>query len=148
MRRMTVIAVAFVLHGCATGHPWHGFLDTEREGWRQYLDQRIDVAFSNEPLADILRGPLFPDFNCIINLNAVTPIQATAPLSAEAVEEPPKYLVTLQAAGMTRREALWRIAEQCDLAMSVMRDESGVPRAVLIRPKKASAEATPARYRR
>jgi len=147
MREMIVVATVGILTGCVMGlPPWHGFLDTERPPWQQYLDQRIDVAVTNQPLADFLHSPLFPDFNCIISLGGqAEPSKAEGddPFPAESGVESERIVVTLTVKGITRREALWRIEKQCNLEMTIARDESGSPRCVLIKQRKRNAEPPP-----
>jgi len=120
---------------CATVQPWRGFLDNGHDVWTQYLDQKIDIAATNEPLAEVLHEPQFPNFNCIISFGAATLTQRAEPFSSEAIPERPRYAVTLCAREITRREALWRIAERLDLEMSVTKGDAGTLNAVFIRPK-------------
>ena len=121
MKEMILVAISGILLGCVNLRPWDGFLDSEHKEWRTYLDQRIDVECSNQPIENVLKAPLFPEFNCVILLGE------------------PHPSVNIHAKGITRRETLWRIEKQCDLEMGIVRDENGRPRYVLIGSKKKDA---------
>jgi hypothetical protein len=127
MKRMIFIAALGILAGCASVQPWHGFLNKDYRPWLEYLDHAVDIDVADKPLADILVEPLFPNFNCIINLTE----HPDAPLR-----------VTMRAKGITRREALWRMAQQCNVRMTA---EGNV---VLIVPKEGIAEPPAGGYRR
>ncbi len=139
MKRLVAIALCGLLAGCMSKQPWRGFLDTERVSWRQYLDQTIDVNVTDKPVDQVVQAPLFPDFNCIVNLGG-EPSPAGEPFAEPGTNTDQRLVFTLSANGISRREVLWRIAKQCGLDMSIARDDTGKPRAVLIRPKKKDAE--------
>lgn len=139
MRKLFTIALCGLLAGCMTRQPWQGFLDTERASWRQYLDQNIDISVTAKPVAEVVQAPLFPDFNCIINLGGEPHPQTGEPFAELGTNTGERLVFTLSAKGISRREVLWRIAKQCSLDMSIARDDTGTPRAVLIRPKKKDA---------
>ena len=104
MKKINVILLALILTGCATREPWQGFLQKENNAWLTYLDQTIDVDINNKPLDEILVAPIFPNFNSIMNQTETPDF---------------RHLVTLKANGISRREALWRIAKQCNVQMTV-----------------------------
>lgn len=132
-----------MLTGCATTPPWAGFLDTGTQRWQAYLDEPIDVDYTNHPLSEVLRKPEFPNFNVVIHFETGTVEVAEGNAPFESIpDEPERFRVTMRAHGMTRREILWRITEQCHLDMSIGRDENGNPRRVVIQPRK-SAEQSP-----
>ena len=115
MNRMMTIALIGIIAGCRSVQPWHGFLNKDYRPWQEYLEQNIDIEVSNKPLDDVLTEPLFPNFNCIIKLSGQS-------------DTPPR--VTMYTREITRREALWRMAQQCKVRMTV---EGNV---VLIVPKR------------
>ena len=144
MKRMRIIVICLMLNGCVSTPPWRGFLNTGAQRWEAYLDEPIAVDYTNRPLSEVLTEPEFPNFNVIIQFGHGTVDVAEGDDPFENVsEEPEPSRVTMSAHAMTRREILWRIAKQCDLDMSVGRDENGNPRCVVILPRKG-AEQSPA----
>ena len=128
-----MIAVSlFVLIGCATHKPWQGFLANGVGRWEYYLNQEIDIRVDNKPLAEVLCSPLFPDFNVIISSGKPPVVVGTDPFAKSSEPEP--FPVTLHANGITRREALWRISQQCKIEM-VMTEQ-----AVYIQPRLRTVE--------
>ena len=121
MNRMMVMAVIGIVAGCNTDQPCRGFLNKDYRPWQEYLEQTIDVDVADRPIGEVLVAPLFPDFNCIIDL-------------AGRPAGPPR--VTMHAKGISRREALWRIARQCNVRIT---DDGNV---VLIMPEDGKAEPT------
>ncbi len=131
------------LAGCHAGQPWHGFLDTDRETWGQYLDQKICIAVTNEPLAEFLNGPSFPNFNCIVSGGAGAEsrrFQGDDPFAVSAEDKPEQILVTFAAKDISRREILWRVAKRYALEMTIAKEHSGNPACVLISPETNQAE--------
>ncbi len=132
MKQILVLCV-IVVGGCVTLEPWKEYLDARFPEWRRYLDQRISCNFNNQPVDEVLADPLF-EFKGMPQVVkqpvSLSQLDFYGPLVHER-------LLTLRATRATRREILWRIAQQCDLDMNVEWDHDSIePVAVAIEPKK------------
>jgi hypothetical protein len=103
-----------VVLGCANTQPPHDFLRVESEAWRKWLDAIVDVHIEDKPLASIWHDTQpFERTNIVIT------------------QVDPTLRITLHADRLTRRQALWRIAQKYGLSITPgYRD--GIPSCILI----------------
>ncbi|HVM61425.1 MAG TPA: hypothetical protein VMV72_11225 [Verrucomicrobiae bacterium] len=109
--RMTVVpaALALLLVGlaisCATMvHPPPEFLSSADNSWNRWLDTPVDVDLAD---VRIIHLPLTDAFSGI----RIAIARADAPVES--------LRVTLHASQITRRQALWLLAQKYELAMDV-----------------------------
>lgn len=102
MNRAMLIVVVCTAFGCASVAPWQGYLDAPVAAWRKYLDEQVDVRFADTPLSQALHMPPFEHMNYTMGFGPTG--------------EP---VITIEGNALTRREILWRIAQEHDLAMTI-----------------------------
>jgi hypothetical protein len=130
--------------GCASSQPWHGFLDSEVPTWQQYLDEPISVAITNVPLGELIGRYPFQNLNAAILFRDAAATAAVDPFVVEPLE-PRQYVVNTTADHTTRRELLWRIAQEYALSMEIRR-VGGTARFVEIKPRETGAEPVAPTY--
>jgi hypothetical protein len=93
-----------VLAGCSNPRPPADFLFANNAVWMGWMESTTDVRFKEVPLSKLPETPAFRQMNISIRGSdaALLPLQ-----------------VSLDAKGVTRRQALWMIAEEYDLNMTV-----------------------------
>jgi hypothetical protein len=96
--------VVLALAGCASSHPPADFLTTNNTVWTTWMESKVDVQLNDVPLSQLPQTPPFFQMNILIAAN-------DAPLLS--------LRISLNAKGVTHRQALWMIAEKYDLLMTV-----------------------------
>jgi hypothetical protein len=97
---LVVLAVS-----CATViHPPQGFLASTDDSWNQWLDATVDVDLAE---VRIIHLPLTDAFSGL----RIAIAQADAPVES--------LKITLHASAITRRQALWLLAQKYELMMIV-----------------------------
>jgi len=103
LNRWFALAV-LALTGCAGSHPPAEFLTVNNTVWTTWMESKLDVSLNDVPLSQLPQTPPFYQMNILVGAN-------DAPLLS--------LRVSLNAKGVTHRQALWMIAERYDLLMTV-----------------------------
>jgi hypothetical protein len=101
--RLGSILLAAVLAACAGSQPPARFLPADTGDWNSYLNAVVDVNLRNIPLGDLAQYAPFQQLT--ITLSGVDPA----------------YRVTLEIKQVSRRQALWMLARQYGLTMTVVK---------------------------
>lgn len=117
--KMRTVCVAFPLFvvmlavSCATMiHPREDFLSSADKSWNQWLDTPVDVDLAE---VRIIHLPLTDAFSGL----RIAITRADAPVES--------LKVTLHASGITRRQALWLLAQKYELTMVVQQLPGQLP---------------------
>jgi hypothetical protein len=92
--------LALLLAACASYGPPPNFLRTDIQPWSDWLNTPVSVDFVNVPLGALGTRTSFEGLTVVCN----------------GVD--PEYRVALQVEKVTRREALWKLANQYGLALT------------------------------
>ena len=125
MTRLRWLLLPILLAACSSLTPPATFLRTDFKPWNDWMDTVVDVDFANLPLGSLATRPQFQGLNVVLN----------------AVD--PDYRVTLQAKKVTRRQALWQLANQYGLSLTVGTTGQGAAPFVLISNRELRHENVP-----
>jgi hypothetical protein len=124
VQRSLAVLATFILTGCAGLTAPKTFLHTDAKTTTDWLNEFVEIDLRNVPLADLPRRGAFQGLHLIfgdVDGNAV---------------------VSLEASHVTRRQALWLLAEKYGLTMAVTRKE-GYPLAIVITNRESRPENKP-----
>ncbi len=113
----TMAAIMFVAIDAVTEEPLADFLRAETKPWTEWMEKKVDVHLDGLPLSEALDRPPFEKTNFTVNLSKGEP------------------KVTVDLKQVTRRDALWQIANKYGLTMSVGRSPDGRPAFISIKNK-------------
>ncbi|MEI6084467.1 MAG: hypothetical protein WCS70_09220 [Verrucomicrobiota bacterium] len=126
MRRPLAGLLLLALTGCAGLSAPKFFLQTDTKTSTVWLNEFIDVDLRNVPLADLPKRSAFSGLNLIFG-----------GVDGESV-------VALEASHVTRRQALWLLAEKYGLTMTIARRENSAL-TVLVTNRDAQRDNKPLR---
>jgi len=113
------------LFACASQHPPSTFLRTDYKPWNDWMDAVVSVDITNVPIGSLATEAPFKQMNIVLN----------------SID--PDYRIALEAKGVTRRQALWMLANQYGLAMTVVPDTNGRPSVISITNREIRHENVP-----
>jgi len=120
---LAVIAIV-ALTGCAGLTAPKTFLQTDAKASHDWLNEFVEIDLHNVPLADLPKRGAFQGLNLILG-----------DVDGNAV-------VSLSAPRVTRRQALWKLADKYGLTMTVSRQE-GYAVSILLSNRTARRENKP-----
>jgi hypothetical protein len=98
--RTLLLPLLLLFIACAGDRPPADFLRTTAAPWNDWMNTIVSVDITNVPLGTLASRSAFQGLN----------------LTLAGVD--PEYPVALQAERVTRRQALWKLAERYGLAMT------------------------------
>jgi hypothetical protein len=98
--RLGWLTLPALLAACASFDPPPNFLRSESKSWNDWLDTPVTANIANVPLGSLSAHAPFEGLTVVCN----------------GVD--PEYRVALQVEKVTRREALWKLANQYGLALT------------------------------
>jgi hypothetical protein len=114
-----------LLAACASQGPPATFLRSDFKPWDDWMDAVIDVDLANITLGSLATRSQLQGLNVVLN----------------GVD--PDYRITLQAKQVTRRQALWQLANQYGLSLTVGATGQGAAPFVIISNRELRHESTP-----
>ena len=125
MARLRCLALLIALTGCADLGPPANFLRTDYRPLSEWFDTKVDVDLNDIALGTLGSRPPFDGLNVVLN----------------GID--PDYRITLQAEKVTRRQALWQLANQYGLALTVGTTGQGATPFVVISNRETRREIRP-----
>ena len=125
MARIHWLILLILLIACASQGPPASFLRTESKQWNYWMDEKVDADLANIPLGTLATRPPFEGMNLVLN----------------GVDS--EYRIALQAQQVPRRQALWLLANQYGLALTVGTTGQGATPSVVISNRELRRENTP-----
>jgi hypothetical protein len=123
--RLRWLLLPFLLTACSSLGPPAAFLSTAYQPWNEWMDTKVDVDLAGVALGTLATRSPFQGLNVVLN----------------GVD--PDYRITLQAENVTRRQALWQLANQYGLALTVGTTGQGAVPFVIITNHETRRENTP-----
>ena len=117
--RYLFLPILLAAFGCTSQRAPATFLHTESERWNDSMKERVDVDLTDVPLGSL--GSRAPFREITFTLDDLDP----------------DYRITLQAQRVTRRQALWMLADKYGLSMSAADGK------VIITPRQLRRENKP-----
>ena len=125
MARLRCVALLIALAGCADLGPPASFLRTDSKPFDEWLDTVVNVDLADVGLGTLATRPPFQGMNLVL----------------KGVD--PDYRITLQAEKVTRRQALWQLANQYGLALTIGTTGQGATPFVVISNRETRRENRP-----
>jgi hypothetical protein len=123
--RFRWLILPVLLTACSSLGPPSAFLRTDDKPWHDWMETIIDVDVANVPLGALASHSPFEGLHVILN----------------GVD--PDYRIALQAEKVTRRQALWQLANQYGLSLTVGATGQGTVPFVIISNRELRRENTP-----
>jgi hypothetical protein len=125
MARLRWLLVPVLLAACTSVGPPAVFLHSDFKPWNDWMDTVVDVDLTNVALGSLATRSQFEGMNVVLN----------------GVD--PDYRITLQAEKVTRRQALWQLANQYGLALTVGTTGQGAAPFIIISNRETRREIVP-----
>jgi hypothetical protein len=125
MARLRWLLLPVLLVACSSVVPPATFLHSDFKPWNDWLDTVVDVDLTNVALGSLAARSQFEGLNVVLN----------------GVD--PDYRITLQATKVTRRQALWQLANQYGLALTVGTTGQGATPSIVISNRELRHENVP-----
>jgi hypothetical protein len=123
--RIHWLVLPILLTACANLGPPASFLRAESKSWNDWMNEKVDVDIANVPLGSLGTRPQFKGMNVVLN----------------GVDS--EYRVALQAQQVSRRQALWQLANQYGLSLTVSTAGQGAAPFVVITNREIRHENRP-----
>jgi hypothetical protein len=125
MARLRCLLLPLLLAACASQIPPPNFLRAESKPWNDWMETIVDVDFANVPLGSLPTRSPFEGMNLLLN-------------GVDA-----DYQIVLQAEHVSRRQALWQLANQYGLSLTVGATGQGATPFVVISNRQTRPEIRP-----
>ena len=102
-----IVPAILLLSACAGQRPPAAFLRPEYKPWNDWLNKVVDVNFANVPIGSLTTRAPFEQMNIVLS----------------GID--PDYRIALEAQNVSRRQALWMLANQYGLSINIVATAQG-----------------------